>query len=369
MEKKSYCLAFLAFCLFLSACAPSSLFVVPTQTPTIPPPSYTSIPTSTATPLPTPTTAPTAIPTATKPPLPTIVKHRPTPTIERPVEWDLEPYIIRNTDTEYQGVRIKASVIVDSSLSYMIEDVFIDDQTLAEVVARTFHIVWFTRNHPYVYWNNVHSYDEFPQIWDYHDHFKSVLLSGKYTAVVPDWELSYRPEPIDLFMEKWAKAQQSGASSDWRGVQLKSIFANDLHDGIGFKESSYNFWPMYEGETPSGVTALNKFTIVFVDQDSVKNLQINDEARYIWARHGIGTNLNDDDLLIYIGVDDLKKACLDYPLSLHNCRKQLLLNYISVMVSWLIQNDGRPLEYWIGFDLEVSELLNKGGIYFDIKTE
>lgn len=351
MFLKKSILMFILLSLILKSCTVDNILLVEpmdsTEANNTPPVSISQLPHNSTSTLVLPTThnSPTPevspmIPTETITPLPTIDKHPPTAVVERPVEWDLDPYIIRNIDTEWQGVRIKASVIIDSSLEDMVEDLRLIDSTLAEIVARTIFLVWYTRLHPYVYWNQ-YSYDEniYPP-WDFHDHVYPCPKDQLQACTHKYVEENIRPEPIEPFMELWAKAQQSGNSSDWSRVQLNYIWANDMNEGNGYVQKPYNFWPMYEGETSYGVKALSELTIVLTDRDSATNLQT--DQRYSNGS-GLGTNLDGSQLLIYKGVGEYT-SCSSQS-NFEKCVGSGLRGELVRLGTWLILNDGRTLNY------------------------
>jgi hypothetical protein len=134
-------------------------------------------------------------------------------------------------------VKIKARVLVDSSLEDQIESIDISDELFAEIIARTIWLVWYARQ------GNT------------------------------DWYIA-KPVVVHPFMEMWAKAQNTGDYSDWRKFQLNDIWANDLTDGDGYVQESYDFWPMYEAETPDGVTAVKRITLVLLRTPSTENISL-----------------------------------------------------------------------------------------------
>ena len=239
--------------------------VVPTETP---------VPTSTPTPLPTETNTPS--PTDT--PLPTIVKHRPTPTVERSVEWDINPFFEKRIDTEWKGVRIKASILIDESLKDELESIEMFDDLLAEIVARTIFVAWYSQH-------------------------SSVVWNAYYSSAPGNRWLVYDDNEFYSYMDLWSQAQKSGEEIDWRKVQINNIWANDLSDGKGYYPQPYNFWPMYEGEdVPENVKAMQRFTYAFTGHDASKNLTMVRRAPSTKAvPSGYGKNFSDGEFLFILG--------------------------------------------------------------------
>lgn len=232
-------------------------------------PSLTSTPTKvpTETPEPSPTLIPTQVPTET----PVIT---PTPT-EPPVEWDLDPFIEKSIDYVWEGIRIKARVLVDRSLESRIKSIDIPDETLAGIVAKNLFVVWYARNHPDESW------------------------------LKKDYKVRRADIPIDemySFKKLWAKAQETGAEEDWREVQIDNVWVNDLNDGNGYVQKPRSFWPMYEGVTPEGVIAMKVFTIAIVRTSSMVNMYSSNTTtnNYLWD-FGFGVNIFDGNLIYYSG--------------------------------------------------------------------
>jgi hypothetical protein len=208
-------------------------------------------------------------------------------------------------------------VLVDSSLVDQIESIDISDELFAEVVARNIWLVWYARQ------GNT------------------------------DW---YKVMPVKVhpFMEMWAKAQETGDYADWRKVQLDDVWANDLTDGDGYVQEPYNFWPMYEGETPYGVTAVNRITLVLLRTPSTENISLCLKCSPS-IELGKGSNFNNGDLLIYSGITYHPSTCL-YP----DCSKSYLVGAFSDFSFWLIQNIGGPFSFVISSDTYVYNKLFYG---------
>lgn len=327
---------FLVF--FLSACGqnitPES--VVPSASPTQTP-SPTLMP-ATVTPSPTEIPTATAKPTSTRIPLPTIVKRQPTPTVERPVEWDINPFFEKRIDTEWKGVRIKASFIIDSSLQDRIKSMEISDHFFADLVARTMFIAWYIRQNPGVSWARP-----------------NCVKNSEYCPV------DVTPEEYYSFLDLWSQAQQSGEESDWRKVQINNIWANDLSDGNGYVQSPYNFWPMYEGPVPNDVTAMIRFTLVLTDFFSTSSIVKLTSAE---LDAGYGFNFDNGDMMFYAG-SPVKSAivlarCKAHYLSVQNCLKgSILVNFMNIGHE-LTLNQGRSfIDYHTSADYYISLKIGK----------
>ncbi len=285
--------------------------------------SSTKTATSTSTLTPTETLTPTSTSTPTVGPTPT---DTPTPTEIPPVEWDLDPYIEKTIEQEWEGVMINARLLVDSSLEDQIESIDIPDELFAEVVARNVWIVWYARQ------GNT------------------------------DW-YKVMPVKVHSFMKMWAKAQETGDYSDWRKVQLNDIWANDLTDGDGYVQEPYNFWPMYEGETPDGVTAVKRITLVLLRTPSTENISLCLTCSPS-IELGRGSNFNNGDLLIYSGVTYHPSTCL-FP----DCSKPYIVGAFSDFSFWLVQNNGGPFSFDITSDAHTYNKLLYGGLKVDFKFE
>jgi hypothetical protein len=201
-------------------------------------------------------------PTLTIVPTETLV---PTPTLVMGVESEIDPYIVREIEGEYKGIKIKARIIIDRSLEYMVESFEVRNesyyvQVLAEILGKVWYIIEYQDRDP-------------------HAHYVTIRQTGQYFPL-------------------WQKAQETGNESDWRKVQLNDIWANDLNDGNGYIQKPYNFWPMYEGEVPEGVKAFNRITVVIINQS---NSDITNLRRS--TKTGAATHIDGNDLVIYSGVD------------------------------------------------------------------
>ncbi len=291
--------------------------------------SSTKTATSISTLTPTETLTPTSTFTSTVVPTPT---NTPTPTEILPVEWDLDPYIEKTIEQEWEGVMINARVLVDSSLEDQIESIDISDELFAEIIARTIWLVWYARQ------GNT------------------------------DWYIA-KPVGVHPFMEMWAKAQETGDYADWRKVQLDDVWANDLTDGDGYVQEPYNFWPMYEGETPYGVTAVNRITLVLLNAANVKNITKYSSSSLdpeVMAA-GWGSNLNNGDLLMYLGSSYEPTLYSSYPTV---SSFSVLCLELTAGSRWLILNTGSSnIPFDISTDMYMYNKLKFGGLKVTFKFE
>lgn len=262
MTKRNLILLFIAFVLLLNGCG--YVVTVP-QVPdneehSIVAQDATLIPTSTFTP--SPTFSPTNTPEPTVIPTETLV---PTPTVILGVESEIDPYIVRELEGEYKGIKIKARVIIDRSLEYLVESFEVKHesyyvQVLAEILANVWYLFEYEGREPGA-------------------HYVTIRQTKQYFPL-------------------WQKAQETGIESDWRKAQLNGIWANDLNDGNGYVQEPYTLWPMYEGEVPEGVKAFNRITVVVIDQSNsdITNIRRSTET-------GFATHIDGNDLVIYSGID------------------------------------------------------------------
>lgn len=287
-----------------------------------------SIPAETATPTEEPVVE-TPIPTKSLPSTLT-----PTPTEILPVEWDIDPYIIKEIEGVYRGVTIKGRFIVDRSLENIVESVEINDDVFAEMIAKSLALVWIERQK------------------------------------AEPWELA-KPIELSKWVDLWAKAQETGSEYYWRQVQLNSIWANDLNDGNGYVEKPYNFWPMYEGVSPYEVTALYKVTIVFFDptKHGITNTEYMSNAV---MRTAFGSSLDNQDLTLYFGHD--MGFCVPYVAKEFQCTQKRATQYClsSNLVSlpgYLMYNDGdSDTNGILGISTHIFDLM-KRAIKYEIKGE
>ena len=339
--KKKVILLFVAFLTLLNGCAcgvtdpkaQSEQLNLYTET-TIP--SSTLSPTATNTPSPTDTPTVTIEPTPTRTPLPTIVKRPPTVTVERPVEWDIEPYIEKRIDTEWKGVRIKASFIIDSSLQDRIESIEISNWFFAELIQRAMFIAWYIRQNPSVEW----------------------ARPGYATAENIDYRVvDVSLEEYNVFLDLWSTAQKSGEESDWRKVQINNIWANDLSDDNGYIQSPYNFWPMYEGAVPNGVTAMNRFTVVLTDSSSTSNIAKLKSIYSVGLDIGYGFNLDNGDMMFYFANPLTAFRCEAHYKNKQNCLKDFILAHLSNIGHELVLNRGEAfIDYHSSADIYIYSL-------------
>lgn len=309
--KKRLVLSFTAICLLFNGCVSIVEPIVLTDTEQ--PNTATEIakvdtntPTS-----PKETATPTLVPTITNTPLPTIDKHPPTPTVERPVEWDIDPYIEYEIEGEYKGVKIKGSVIIDRSLESLVEGVYVNKNLFSEMIAKSLAYVWYTRR------NNYYGYE----------------LYTRFTT-----------DKMDEWFDLWATAQETGLEYYWRQVQLDNVWANDLNDGDGYVQQPHTFWPMYEGPTPYGVTAINKITIVLADtpKADIRNVTIRPD----WVSYGLflGSNLDNNTFFFYTGLDTgICIGGMEYNdlVSREYATEYVLHKYFDNLTPYLVWNNGK----------------------------
>ncbi len=303
---------FCVICLLLSSCV-SPITSEATNVPTsIDQLALTTDQTPAASP--TSTSLPTSTLTATPQPEPTInfkATKITEPTLIPPAEWDLNPTYEKHIKVVYAGVEIKAGLLIDASVSSVIESLEIPDAILAEIIAKTIYSFWMRRHYPET------------DTW-------SSWQKDQY-----DYLFSF-----DQFMKVWSKAQESGESSDWRKVQLYNVWANDMTDGDGYVPGRYLIWPMYDGETPQGITALKEITLVWVVPSKVQNLYFD---RYLDPKMdaGRGYNLNDGNLLVYYGHSFTEGDCKETWCSSHaSCIKETLFLDIGWGAYFLTNNYG-----------------------------
>lgn len=355
MKTRNLILLFTALCLLVSSCIGNSMIttksVISTNTeqkevisPTTNAPTNTNTPTLTQTP----------VPTITRTPLPTVNKHPSTPTVERPVEWDLNPFYEKKIDTEWEGVKIKASILIDGSLKDRIKSIDMMDSLLAEIVARTIFYVWYSRNHPDVPWNS---------------YVRSCLRLYNYPEPTLDEEAIYP------YMKLWAKAQETGNYSDWEKVQLQNVWANDLSDGNGYIQKPYTIWPMYEGNVPENIIAVKNLTFVFVDTNLVHNRikrEDCDDIYMIRFNKSWGTNLDleNNSLLVYIGYSfghDVYLGSSSREESFERATRILF----SEIGGWLSLNYSNPTIFGFSIpgDPNIENCIERWGIDIDLTEE
>lgn len=222
-----------------------------------------------------------------------IVGMIPTPT-SSDVEKVVNPTFTFSTSGEYMGVEINADLVVDSSASYKINKVTISDNDYLEYVARMFFKVWWAKG------------------------------VTKHSGIPTE-------EDFVSFMGLWARAQETGNKEDWEQVQISDIWANDLDDGEVYLHKSYTVWPMYNGDPPSGIRGISKFSSVRVSGVGIIEDYItkyNMGAFFI----GKGTHLSDGTLYVY-------DYCADY--SFVRSVRVEILNSLSSNSWWLKLNKGR----------------------------
>jgi len=267
----------------LTACAPAAPENRPTGTPE-------NRSTLTPPPTATPTEAPT--PTAT----------------EAPVEQiDLKPNYEQKVAVEYMGVQINASLITDESLDPVITKVTVGEKAYAEFLARSLYKVWLKKGGP--------------------------EGSGPATDTT-----------FEQFMALWATAQQSGQEADWRQVQIKNIWANDIPTP-GYEQHPYTIWFMHAGQTPEDVRGISQMSVAFISIGSSRNITVMNEEGW-----GMGTNIFSDNLYFYDSV---------YP-GYYDSRS--LASGLSGTPWWLIRNRGGNISGYGQEDVSLRKLLINGGI-------
>jgi len=211
-----------------------------------------------------------------------------------PIEMDIEPIYTQITQYEYMGVRINAEFIVDESAYPRTAKVSIPDNIFAEFIARVFFDVWWSRQ------KNVAS-----------------------------------PTENDFvnYMRSWATAQLTGNPEDWEKVKINDVWANDLTDGIGYKQKSYDLMVMHDGECFDGCIPIEKVSIVYMGYGKCENITPIDE--YADCK-GQGTNVAGRTLFLYynIGTSSTTAISDTYTLSRH-------VSECLAFVDWyLIKNNG-----------------------------
>lgn len=332
MEKRLVFLS-IAICLFFTSCVVVAQPSVPAETEQPEFAATEAVPVNTNTPdIPAETATPTLLPTSIVTSLPTIDKHPPTPTVERPVEWDIDPYIEYEIEGEYKGVKIKASVIIDRSLEPLVEGIYVNKNLLSEVIAKSLAYVWFFRHGDYTDINNLFQYERITS------------------------------DQMDRWFGLWAKAQETGLEYYWRQVQLDNIRANDLNDGNGYVQKPYSFWLMYDGPTPYGITAIDKITIVMLDtpKADIRNVTV------IRAMTGVvvASNLDEKRLFFYTGKDMsyyIKDGQERMVISRERLIKTLLRTDFYSLDEYLVWNDGNT--DFSSTDLHFSATLEMGRLF------
>jgi len=267
----------------LTACAPAAPENRPTGTPEN---------RSTPTPPPTATEAPTATPT------------------EAPAEQiDLKPNYEQKVAVEYMGVQINASLITDQSLDPVITKVTVGEKAYAEFIARSLYKVWLKKGGP--------------------------DGTGPATAAT-----------FEQFMALWSTAQQSGQEADWRQVQIKNIWANDIPTP-GYEQHPYTIWFMHEGETPEDVRGISKMSIALVKTSRMKNITAFNDV----YSTGMGTNIDDGKMYSYAGL----------PSDPYNSGRTA--NFVASFNWFLIRNSGSYLSIESAkIEKELKAILLNGGL-------
>lgn len=253
----------------IAAAMPIETTKPPTNTPE---PSKTNTPTSTNTETPTPTKTATNTPE----PSPTFVD-----------EFDMEPHYTDRHEGEYNGVMIKGAVVVDKSLSAIIDKVDIHGGIHPQFIAETMFRLWWSKS----------GYYSTPTKQDLADYFKL-----------------------------WAQAQKSGDPADWKKVQIKDVWSNDLTDGNGYVPKPITIWPMCEQKAPNDVLGFKSFDIILVKESDprIKNVSHFEDNEFQTV---MGTNHDKETLYFYLSTP------FEY-------KKSFLQNYIAKTKWWLNFNRG-----------------------------
>jgi len=348
--KTKFIIVLILIVILLNACVPVETISVPTSTyPTIELPTQTSTNTTFA------TSTPKPLPSATNTPLPTIDKHPPIPTVIRPVEWDLEPFIEKRVDTVWNGVRIKVNLLVDSSYQGIIDSLSIPDLLLAEVAAKAIYGAWFKNTH----YMDIIRYYRSDWFWEYD--YGEYAQTGKF----------------EEFLGLWQKAQESGEFSDWTQVRLTNIRANNLDDGNGYNQKPYSILPMYFGEPFEGYLGFDQFSIVLVKGSAT---EYTSDSIYITPKFknegvsrdtGTGTNYSEENLMVYLSLNSGLEFLSDSEINPATVFKDNTWKRLSSMGFWLAINNGAdPTDFYYGYDEDLfSRLKSLGEMDVTIKQE
>ena len=174
---------------------------------------------------------------------------------------DLKSNYEQKVSVEYMGVQIDASLITDESLDPVIKKVTVGETAYAEFVARSIYKVWLNKGG----------------------------LDGTGPATATTFE---------QFMALWSTAQQSGSEADWRQVQVKNIWANDIPTP-GYEQHPYTIWFMHEGQTPEDVKGISNLSIALVKTKKVENITTFPDSA---VDSGMGTNIEDGKMYFYAGL-------------------------------------------------------------------
>lgn len=177
-----------------------------------------------------------------------------------PIEMDIEPIYTQTTEYEYMGVKIDAELILDKSASPRTTKVSIPDNVFAEFVARMFFSVW---------WNRQKQTQKSPTESDFVN-----------------------------FMKFWSEAQLSNDFQNWVKVKLDDIWANDLTDGLGYRQKPYDILPMCDAEITGDFTPINKVSIVLTGVGNEKNVT-SYTGNTQTMDDGMGTNIAGRTLYLY----------------------------------------------------------------------
>lgn len=235
-----------------------------------------------------------------------------------PVEMDIEPIYTQTTKYEYMGVKINAELVLDESIYPNMEKLSVPDKIFAEYIARVFFDVWWSRQ------ENVAS-----------------------------------PTESDFinYMKSWADAQSTGDLDKWEKVKIENVWANDLTDGLGYKQIPYDFMVMYDGECFDDCIPIDKVSIVFMGYGKYEYITPSNE--YIDYGGG-GANVAGKTLFFYYNVGASSTRIVSNKSFLSECVSEEL-----ALVNWyLITNKGKVmLNMYSGYaDKSLYKLLLYGGL-------
>ena len=148
-------------------------------------------------------------------------------------------------------------------------------------------------------------------------------------------------------MALWATAQQSGQEADWRQVQIKNIWANEIATP-GYEQHPYTIWFMHAGQTPEDVRGISNLSIALVRTPRMKNITAFNDSSY---NSGMGINIEAEKMYFYAGLSN----------SHYSSEKTAL--YLSFFNWFLIKNNRSFLSSGsVSPQNELEAILNNGGI-------
>jgi len=223
---------------------------------------------------------------------------------------DLKSNYEQKVSVEYMGVQIDASLITDESLDPVIKKVTVGETAYAEFVARSIYKVW--------------------------------LRKGGPDGTGPKAETTF-----EQFMALWSTAQQSGSEADWRQVQVKNIWANDIPTP-GYEQHPYTIWFMHEGQTPEDVKGISNLSIALVKTHKMKNITAFNNNEY---DEGMGLNFEGKNMHFYLGLINVHYS------------SGLTASGLPTFYWWLIRNSGGSVSgYPTQGDDSLKSILVKGGL-------